>query len=68
MIHRFLQWLRGRQAPEPYDSESAAVQAWIDGEPILCRKCGRVIERHHGAWLHINRLANFHEAEPLTWE
>ncbi len=38
--------------PETFPSESAAVQAWINGDaPIYCR-CGCQVERVHGVWYH----------------
>jgi hypothetical protein len=39
-------------APAPFPSESAAVQAWIDGEPVRCRYCPEQITRRNGRWFH----------------
>jgi hypothetical protein len=41
------------QAGTPFPSESAAVQAWIDGQDIRCRYCPEQIDRAQGRWFHV---------------
>lgn len=49
--------------PEPYPSESAAVQDWIDGNTVTCR-CGRPMTRIGGSWYHRGLDLVRHEAGP----
>jgi len=40
------------QHPDPFPSESAAVQAWIDQVEVRCAGCNVHLLRDHGVWRH----------------
>lgn len=40
------------EARPVFTSESAAVQAWIDGDRVVCVACLARLDRRNGCWLH----------------
>lgn len=49
-----------------FESESAAIQAWIDDEPVHCNTCYGRLARHDtpAAWKHADNV-DTHPAEPI---